>query len=64
MKMRECEICCKEMTEGYCVQDTEYYCCDDCLHGVYSKKEYDELFDEDCAYWTMWADEGVYDPFL
>lgn len=56
--MRICNTCHKEMTSGYVIDDgQEYYCSDDCLHGAYSEEEYDELCQEDRAYWTDWSDE-------
>lgn len=43
------------MTEGYCIRDgEEYFCSDDCLSSTYSPEEYDELCQEDLAYWTSW----------
>ena len=56
--MRKCDICGETMNSGYVINDgEEYYCSDDCLHGAFSEEEYEELFQEDCAYWTEW-DEG------
>lgn len=56
--LRICNTCDTEMTSGYVINDgEEYYCCDDCLHGAYSEQEYDELCQEDLAYWTEWSDE-------
>lgn len=52
---RICNTCGQPMLEGYVIDDgMEYYCCDDCLHGVYSAEEYEELCMNDCAYWTQW----------
>ena len=54
---RICCTCGEEMVSGYVVDDgEEYYCSDDCLHGVYSEAEYDELCQEDRAYWTEWSE--------
>ena len=54
---RICAICGANLTSGYVIDDgLEYYCSDDCLHGAYSKAEYDELFQEGRAYWTKWDD--------
>ena len=40
---RECTNCNDLMSEGYCIRDgEEYFCSDDCLHGWYSEKEYEE----------------------
>lgn len=55
--MRICESCNKEMINGYCVQDSEYYCSDECLHSAYSPEEYEELCEEDLAYWTQWEEQ-------
>lgn len=56
---RECDTCHAPMLSGYCIHDgEEYYCSDDCLHGVYSKKEYEELCEDDQGYWTEWGDES------
>lgn len=57
---RTCDICHTEMVSGYVIEDgLEYYCSDDCLHSVYSEEEYDELCQEDRAYWTEWDDADV-----
>lgn len=57
--MRICDCCKKEIIEGYCVHDSEYYCSDECLHSVYSDEEYKELFEEDCAFWTQWEESDL-----
>ena len=55
---RICNTCGDEMFAGYVINDgEEYYCSDDCLHSVFSEEEYEEMCEEDCAYWTEW-DEG------
>lgn len=54
--MRICDVCNKEMINGYCVQDSEYFCSDECLHTTYSPKEYEGLCEEDSAYWTQWEE--------
>ena len=54
--MRICEVCNKEMINGYCVQDSEYFCSDECLHTNYSPEEYYELCEADSAYWTQWEE--------
>lgn len=54
---RICSACGKIMTEGYCIDDgLEYFCCDGCLHTRYSEEEYNEMFENDVAYWTEWED--------
>ena len=56
---RICDECGAEMEFGYVINDgMEYYCSDDCLHGVYSEDEYGELCQEDLAYWTVWEEGG------
>ena len=57
--MRTCEVCHKEMINGYCVHDSEYYCSDECLYSVYSEEEYKELCEEDEAYWTQWEEDDI-----
>lgn len=52
---RECSNCHAFMRSGYCINDgEEYFCSDDCLHGWYSPKEYEELCEQDLGYWTEW----------
>lgn len=52
---RECTNCHCLMQEGYCIHDgEEYFCSDDCLHSWYSEEEYEELCEQDEAYWTQW----------
>lgn len=41
---------------GNCVHDSEYFCSDECLHTTYSPEEYNELCEEDSAYWTQWEE--------
>ena len=54
---RICDVCGVEMEFGYVIDEgMECYCSDDCLHGVYSEDEYDELCQEDLAYWTVWEE--------
>lgn len=54
-ELRECTNCGKDMASGYVIDDgLEYFCDDDCLHSHYSPEEYEELFDQDAAYWTEW----------
>lgn len=55
---RKCNICGKEMREGFCIYDgLEYYCSDDCLMGAFSIGEYAELYANGDGYWTEWEDE-------
>ena len=56
--VRICTNCTKEMSQGYVVEDgLEYFCTDECLNSHYSKEEYDELCQQDLAYWTEWGEE-------
>lgn len=57
-EMRTCSVCGQPMLDGFCIMDgSEYYCSDECLHKVYTEQEYQELYDNDQAYWTTWYDE-------
>ena len=57
MTNRICDICGVEITSGYVIDDgLEYYCSDDCLSGAYSEEEYDELCQNNRAYWSEWID--------
>ena len=50
-----CSECGKPMTSGYCIADgEEYYCSDECLHKHYTEEEYNEMYENDEAYWTTW----------
>lgn len=52
---RECTNCGARMFAGYVIDDgEEYFCDDECLRAWYSEEEYDELCQEDRAYWTTW----------
>lgn len=56
--MRTCDICGKELQSGYVIADgEEYYCSDECLGKVYTKEEFNDLYDEDVAYWTTWEED-------
>lgn len=53
---RECTECGEKMLEGYCVNDgLEYFCSDECRDAWYSPEEWQELMEQDCAYWTEWG---------
>lgn len=52
-----CSHCGKYMTDGFMVIGDygfgwEYYCEEDCLHSVYTEKEYLQMYEEDLAFWT------------
>ena len=52
---RLCEVCGKEVKEGYCIGDgAAYYCSEECLHAEMTQDEYLELYEQDLAYWTEW----------
>ena len=57
---RYCDICKKEMHEGYYNEDEfKYYCSEECLHHDYTDEEYNELYDNRNGnfYWTSWESE-------
>ncbi|PDY64171.1 hypothetical protein [Bacillus cereus] len=54
---RECTCCNKVMFEGYCIHEgLEYFCSDKCLHTQYTPDEYEEMHEDDYAYWTVWLE--------
>lgn len=54
-EQRICNECGSVVISGYCINDgEEYYCSDEYLNAWYSEEEYDELCQEDLAYWTEW----------
>lgn len=54
---RVCKVCGQPMLQGYVVDDgMEYYCCDECLHSVYTEEQYQEMYENDYAYWTEWEE--------
>lgn len=58
MNERICTCCGKQMDSGYCIGDgEEYFCSDECLNAYYSEEEYEQMCQEDYAYWTEWFDE-------
>jgi hypothetical protein len=61
---RICDKCGNGMNEGYIVYGgDEYYCSAECLHQVYTPKQWQEMYDEseeyggNDNYWTQWEDE-------
>lgn len=57
--MRTCTICGKSnLTKGYCIDNgLEYYCTDECLHQVYTKEAWEEMYkDGGDNYWTEWEE--------
>lgn len=55
--MRKCNVCKKEMYEGFYAYDN-YYCDCECLDKDYSKEEWNELHNEnpDEFYWTIFEE--------
>lgn len=52
---RKCSQCEENMIDGYVIHDGEaYYCSSECLYRNLSEAEYEELYEEDSAYWTEW----------
>ncbi len=56
---RICDNCGHPMIEGYCVDDCDTYCSEACLHGRYDDDEYQELFENNVAYYTTWYEDSV-----
>ena len=46
------------MQAGYVINDEQYFCSDECLGKIYTKEEFNDLYDEDVAYWTEWYDDN------
>lgn len=56
---RICTCCGKKMSSGYVIDDgLEYFCSDECLWEYYSLDKYEELYEQDAAYWTEWEVEA------
>lgn len=54
-EFRVCSECGNIMINGFVVEGTyEYYCSDECLHKHYTEEEYENMYEEDEAYWTQW----------
>lgn len=53
---KRCEVCGKEISFGYVVDDEHY--CERCLNNVFGKDAYEALYDEGRAYWTMFEEES------
>lgn len=54
-EFRVCDECGKVYNEGFVVCDTEHYCSEECLYKHYTPEEYQELYDENEAYWTQYC---------
>lgn len=57
VERRVCSICGKCLFSGYVVHDTEYYCSSKCLKTKYTFDEYNDMYLDGEAYWTMWKDD-------
>lgn len=58
--MRTCEKCGMPMAKGFVIGDGEsYYCSEGCLYQDMTEQEYEELYENDEAYWTMWEEEAA-----
>lgn len=64
---RKCDKCNGGMNDGYVVGGGEdYYCSPECLHQVYTPKEWQEMYDEseeyggNDNYWTQWEEDVDY----
>lgn len=53
---RICSNCKCKMSQGFVVDSHEYYCTDECLGSRYTVKEYEEMYENDIAYWTEWEE--------
>lgn len=49
---RICYICEEKMYDGFVVGEIHHFCSDKCLHEIYTPEEYENLYEEDDAYWT------------
>ncbi len=60
---RICDKCGNGMNDGYVVGGgDEYYCSPECLHQIYTPKEWQEMYDDseenggNDNYWTQWEE--------
>lgn len=54
-----CDTCKQKMDEGFLVEPglmTYYFCSKECRRAEYTDKEYDEMYEENIAFWTTWYD--------
>ena len=57
---RRCNVCNAVMEDGFIVEKAfinEYYCSEECRRKKYTDEQYQEMFENDEAYWTEWYDE-------
>ena len=55
IEVRICSHCNKLMIEGFIIgEGDEYYCSEDCLYQNLTKEEYNNMYEEDEAYYTEW----------
>lgn len=54
-----CSECGKGMNEGFCINSGQaYYCRKKCLHKHYTKKQWEEMYEDGGdSYWTTWDPE-------
>ncbi len=52
--LRVCSVCNTVMDAGYYVEGPEYFCSDACLHTRYTDEEYQQMYEDDVAYYTEW----------
>lgn len=55
-ELETCKVCGEDTEHGFIVGG-EIHCSEKCLHKVVTPEEYEELFDNDEAYWTEWYGE-------
>ena len=56
---RKCDNCNKGMNKGYLIKEDEYYCSDECLTCWYNPNEYEQMYEDDNAYYTEWTEEDI-----
>jgi len=54
---RKCTECGKMFTEGFYVEDCEYYCSENCLHKNYTDDEFTSMYVNNQAFWTTWEED-------
>lgn len=57
--VKVCDSCGKFMIEGYNIEnDSEHYCCDECLHKAMSEEEYNRLYEDGDSFYTNWYENA------
>ena len=57
IELNVCSDCGKIIDSGYVIDNDwilEYYCSDECLHKHYTAKKYNQMYNEETAYYTEW----------